>query len=658
MKTFPTRLQTRFSATSVAVAVFTLALAGCAVTPGDVKLKAEEKSAVIGEAQKQAAQQQVQEPPLTRIKGNFLGSIPQAMANGASLPATFRDVTLGFGNKTGTLEQVARNLRTATGLSVRINADVYAMPGNANNPNAMGAGAAMLGMPGMSGMAGMPTAYGQGAGAGGMGSGMGMGANPQGAGAAFNSNLNPNPVPSANGFAGMALPGTATGMNAGGMAGTQAPARNGMGAGFGGTPAMTGVPGVAGAPGMFGMGTASGAPNPAQVQLPLSFAGDLADYLNSIASTLGVNWEYTRGELHFHRNITRIFTVMIPTGTVTYSDSMSASGSGSAGSAGGGGGSSGGASSGASSSVSASYNPWDAVLDTLKSLVSSTGKYSASKASGTITVTDNRDVLDHVAKWIAHENAALMTQVSVDVREITVALNDGSQVGLDLNLVYQKLSAAAGGPASWGFKFNSPSTLTDGAAGSAGFNLTKPDSRWVGSTIATQALNTFGQVVSDNTETIVTKNRVPGRKQTVTEQAYLASTTPATGGGVSGGTGVPGLTPGMISYGTNLTVIPIIGENNTVSLELFDAQSSLVNISSVSTGSGATLQQINTPTLARQKISGTYVIGQGETLIIVGSNGSNWSSNAAYGVTGASQTGKRGKTMQVLMVTPRILQGS
>ncbi len=580
------------TALHVAIAAMLVGLAGCAVTPSDVKEQVDLKSTQIDNAQLKAATQQAQEPPLTRIKGNFLGSMAQPLANGSSLPATFRDVTLSFGAKRGNLETLATNLRAATGLAVRINPDVFAATVASGQPS---------GLPTMA-----PTQ---------------PISQPQGMlpGAAILGNAAPfNPVPSANGL----------GLQ------TQRPAS------LSSSPVTASLPTTANT-----------------VQLPLSFSGDLADYLNQITSTLGINWEYstTHGEIHFHRNITRIFTLMIPVGTVSYGDTMNSGGGGTT--TGAASSSSAQSSGGATSSVAATFNAWDSVLDTLKTLVSPGGRYAASKASGTLTVTDTRDVLDHVANWIRHENAALMTQVSVDVREITVQLNDQSQIGLDLNLVYQKLNASTGA-ANWAFKFGAPSTLTDASAGSVGFNLTKPDSRWVGSSIATQALNSFGQVVSDNTETIVTKNRVPGRKQTVTEQAYLASTTPATGGGVSGGTGVPGLTPGLITYGNNLTVIPIIGENNTVSLELFDAQSSLLGISAVSTGSGSTLQQINTPTLARQKISGTYVIGQGETLVIVGSSGSVWTSNEAYGITGASNTGKRIKTMQVLLVTPRILQGS
>lgn len=389
--------------------------------------------------------------------------------------------------------------------------------------------------------------------------------------------------------------------------------------------------------------------------LPLSFKGDLSDYLQGIASTLNINWEYANGELHFFRNITRTFSLLIPPGSITFRDDMNGNASGSLGaSSGTNGQSSGQFGSNSTSAVSASYDPWSAIDQALKSMISSTGRYAVSQASGTLVVSDTRDVVDRIAAWVAHENRALNTQVAVDVRRIDVQLDDASQGGIDLNLIFQQLNAASGAQ-DWAFKFNAPGSLADAGAGSAGFNVTKSSSRLAGTAITAQALNRFGRVVSDTSETLVTTNRAPGRKQGVTEQAYLASTSAAVGGGVAGGTGVPGLTPGVVTYGSQLTVIPTIAENNQVLLQLFDSTSNLIGINSVGTGQGQTLQQINTPILSRKKVGGTFVIGQGETLVIVTSETDHWSGNSANGIGGASFNGTHTRSLQVFLVTPRIL---
>lgn len=543
-------------------------LCSCAVTPGKVSEQAQSKTDQIAIAQEQAKKQRQIDPPLLRIKGNYLGSAPQPRS-GAGLPARFRDFVLNFGPGKGNLQTVAENLRIATGLAVRIDSDVYSSPGLINVQGAAGQAA--------------PTAA------------QGSTVVPALTGATANAASAATARP-------LSLP--ATGLSA---------------------------------------------------QLPLSFSGDLSDYLDQTASAVGINWEVNNGEIHFHRLTTRVFTVMLSAGQIQYRDDMTGGGSGtmtgSTGSSG-----QGGATFGSTSqtSVTAAFDPWASLAESVRTMLSGSGRFAVNQGSGTLVVTDNKDVVERVARYIDSQNASYTAQVAIEVREIEVSLTDGSQFGLDLNLVYQKLNAATG----WGFKFAAPSTLASSSAGSVAYNITKPGSSVNGSSIATQALNSFGTVVSDITDTIITTNRVPGRKQNVTDKAYLASTTPGAGSAAGTGTGVPGLNPGIVSYGTNLAVVPTIGENQNVLLQFFDTRSALTGFGVATAGSGVTLQQINTPELSRKKYSQNFWIGSGETLVIVGNNGDSWSSNSAIGVTGGSLNGTKTKTMQVLLVTPRILQGS
>jgi hypothetical protein len=124
---------------------------------------------------------------------------------------------------------VADNLRTATGLAVRINPDVYTAPTLASS--AMGSAATSALSPAAAAPAAATTANGL-------------------------------PAPSVN--AGLATANPAV------RAGVAAPAS-----------AVT-------------------------AQLPLSFSGDLSDYLDQVASAAGINWEFN-GEIHFHRLTTRVF---------------------------------------------------------------------------------------------------------------------------------------------------------------------------------------------------------------------------------------------------------------------------------------------------------------------------------------------------------------
>lgn len=565
--------------TTIAAAV-TIFLAGCAVSPTEVGEQVIAKTDDITLAKQRAAENQKQEPPLTRVKGNFLGSQPQQIDTTTLLPPIYRNVTLNFGTGQGNLSQVVRNIQSVTGLLVRLDPDLT-LP--ANNGNAATNAASNT-----------PVAA---------------------------NTVKPNTPPT---------PGTSL------------------------QPLQTLT---APTPAAAAATTSPSTPSSLLTRpLPLTFSGDLSDYLNQITGELGVSWEYANGAVRIFRIATRSWTLGISSGVLTYKDEMSSGGQG--------GGSTGSGTTGtqsfgssSSSTVSGTLDAWKGMEDAIKAMLSPAGKYAFSQASGTLTVSDNKQVVDLVEKWVRHEVAILKAQVAIDVRTITVQLNDATSAGFDLNAVYSKLNDSTGS-SGWAMKLVSPTSLASSDAGTASFNLVKPSSAWSGSSAAVQAMNSFGRVIGDFTDTIVTTNRVPGRTQAVFDQAYLASTTPASGGATTGGTGVPGLTPGVVTYGTNLTVIPAVGEDNTVLLQIFDTRSDLLGISSVSTGSGATLQQINTPTLARNKVAQNFHVGQGESLLIVGSNGDNWNSKAATGIGGASSNGTRTRILKVLIVTPRILRGA
>ncbi|MBI2770605.1 MAG: hypothetical protein HYX47_13345 [Burkholderiales bacterium] len=389
---------------------------------------------------------------------------------------------------------------------------------------------------------------------------------------------------------------------------------------------------------------------------PLGFSGDLGDYLNNIAGILGASWEYANGEIHIFRKTTRVFSLMVSSGSQEVRDDINTSGQSS------GGGAAqtqqaGTFGSNSNATTKSDYDPWKLIDQVLKTMVSSEGKYTVNQASGTIVVSDVKQHVDRIAEWVRQENATLTRQVAIEVREIAVDLRTDSQIGVDLNLVYQQLNRASGAQ-DWVFRFGAPSSVVDASAGSVGFNVARPDARLSGTNVALQALNSLGNIVHDSTRTVLTTNRVPGRVQDVTDRAYLAETTPAGGGTSPGTTGVPGLRPGIVTYGDNLIIVPTIGESNMVLLQLFSTRSSLLELNSVTAGQGITFQQINTPVLGRQKNSQNFHVQQGETLVIVGNTSDRWSSKDNHSITGGSRSATQQRTLNVLLVTPRVMAGS
>ena len=111
-----------FSLTALAAAV----LSGCAVTTVGVAEKADTATKTIEAAQVQSKSPTLNAPTpgLRRMTGNFLGSQPIQVSHATGLPARYREVTLSFGPGSGSLEAVAKNIRLATGLTVRVHSDV------------------------------------------------------------------------------------------------------------------------------------------------------------------------------------------------------------------------------------------------------------------------------------------------------------------------------------------------------------------------------------------------------------------------------------------------------------------------------------------------------------------------------------------------------
>jgi type IVB pilus formation R64 PilN family outer membrane protein len=392
--------------------------------------------------------------------------------------------------------------------------------------------------------------------------------------------------------------------------------------------------------------------------IPLSFQGDLTDYLNIIGSALDAHWEYANGEVLFARLQTKRFQLDISPGSVAYRDEVSSGGSG---------GSSGSQTAGSfasstSASVEAQLNVWSSIENAIKVMLTPEGKSQVNPASSSIVVTDTKDAVEKIGKYLAGENALLNRQVRIELREMQVEETGATSAGLDFNVVYNRFlnsGLAVDGlttSASPYYSINTtaPSSLVNAASGAMTLNVLK-DGYFQGSTVAAQALNGVGRVVSDNTRSIVTTNRTPARIQDVTDRAYLAKTEPATGGTSDGSSGVPGLTPGVVTYGDNVTVMPTVGANGDVLLQLFNTRSTLVELSTISSGEGSTFQQINTPVLKRANFSQNFRVRNGQTLVIVSNVANSMDSTDRTGITGASTSANKKKVLSVLMITPQVM---
>lgn len=404
----------------------------------------------------------------------------------------------------------------------------------------------------------------------------------------------------------------------------------------------------------------------------LNYNGTLKGLLDLISSRLGVNWEYKNGQVEIYRLVTKSFTVTANPGNADYTTSMGKSGGGTASvsaSGGAGGGSAGGGGSGFTSTstvqMQARFSVWESIESAIKTVLSPLGKVSVSQATGTVTVTDTKYIVDQVSKIIENENRMLNRQVAIKVEILSVSMNDGAQTAIDWSLVYNKLAAAT---SLWRATFASPLSLAGAAAGSMGISILAPvtdgnnlTERVSGSSAMLAALSTFGKVSVVTTASGITLNRQPVPIALTNQVSYLASTTAATA--TAGGTGgTPGLNPGTITTGFLLNLLPTATDRNTILLQFSVDSSELLRLNTVTSGSGAQQQSIQTPEISGMQFLQRVGLKSGETLVITGferdSNQYDRRTNAPGTLLfGGSSSGNIKKESLIILITPSVIEG-
>lgn len=393
----------------------------------------------------------------------------------------------------------------------------------------------------------------------------------------------------------------------------------------------------------------------------VDYSGKVSGFLDMICARFGLAWKYQDKQIYIYRFVTREFSLDALPGTTKFKASVSK--------AGGGGSAASGSTSGSSYNSTSNVDTdselavWKSMQEAVSQMLSKDGKVALNQSTGTLVVTDVKENVERVAKFVERENAILTRQVAVDVQVLTVTLDNSKEYGIDWNLVYSKLSNLT---PDWTLGFTSPSTLLGATAGSVGLQIVSPvDSngltdRISGSQALFQALSSVGAVSVVTSTTAITLNRQPIPVAVTNQTGYLASTSPATA--TTGGTGgVPGLVPGTVTTGFILNLLPAITDDNRVLLRFALDLSDLKRIGTISVGSGETLQSIQTPEILSTQFMQGVALKGGETLVLTGfertsgqADRATLAEQAPIGL-GGSYKGNRSRTMTVVMLTPKVL---
>lgn len=373
---------------------------------------------------------------------------------------------------------------------------------------------------------------------------------------------------------------------------------------------------------------------PVQSEMPLislDYDGDLHGLLDYVASRTGVQWTYSGGQIRFFRMVSRSIVMRSLPGSLTQSGGVQLGG-------------------GMSMNSDSEMNIWSGIEKNLTKMVSRVGWFSVDSTMGLVTVRDSVSNVEAVERYLDGINRQLSRQVSLNVEVLQVTLSNKFQRGIDWNFVQQVtgmgLLAAVAAP-----------SVTNNT-GSVGFIRANADGST--SNLLIKALESFGRVSTSYSSVINTMNRQPVPLGSVNTQSYLKQITPsAVSGAGSVSFGPPGLTPGEVITGFNITLLPVILDSNMVLLQCGVAISSLKEITSFTSGSGLSQQTIQQPNVSSFVTQQRMAVRSGDTVVLSGfetASTDSKQSDLVRDVVPGSRSSSRDRTTLVLLITPRLLE--
>lgn len=343
----------------------------------------------------------------------------------------------------------------------------------------------------------------------------------------------------------------------------------------------------------------------------MNWSGSLSGFLDNLTDQLGLSWEYRDGSIVIMRFTTETYEIATFPNGYKYNINSGSSGS----------------TSGEGVTTTSQLNVTEeGLLDGLKSIVEVVKKMIESvpgsevliaEGSGRMVVKTSRDVQSSVREFIRAENANMLRQVQVQLDIYSVSTSNADEFGVDWTAFYRSIAG------NYGIDVGSPSSLTGIDAGSVSAIILPGGTsanarRFANSTAVINALNEIGDNVQHRPISLVALNRQWARKARLNTTGYLSETKPSISSGLGGGSGVPGLTTSSITTGDQYAVMPFILENNTVMLKMGLSLSDLLDLFEVTTGSGETLQRVQTPNTSSISDQYTVALRPGDVMAVTG----------------------------------------
>ncbi len=277
-------------------------------------------------------------------------------------------------------------------------------------------------------------------------------------------------------------------------------------------------------------------------------------------------------------------------------------------------------------------NIWKEVEEGVKKF-SPRGDVVISQVAGTVTVRDTAVALRKVGKFIDDLNERLARQIALSVKVWALELTDSTDAGLNLQMLFENpdVKVFAGAmPVRW-----------LGAGGE--LSAAVVDGKLKDSTAILRALRSVGQATQVTSAGGVVMHSQPMPVQALRREAYLASSSISTT--EYGETAE--LTPGEITTGFAMTVIPSIKESRRVILYTAVDMANLDDLTEFTSGN-ATVQQ---PKRSTRSFKQQTSVKMGQTLVLAGFEQESDGRGTVGGLLGFGRTREYGKTLIVITIS-------
>jgi len=417
------------------------------------------------------------------------------------------------------------------------------------------------------------------------------------------------------------------------------------------------------------MGADTGGTSTDTATMALSYEGSLTTFLDQVASQFDVSWRYDGQTIYLYRYETKTFTVESMPGKNSLDDSYDNSSSSSSSSSSSTSGSSGTTAASAAQDIkqrndlAADMDYWKDLEAAVKGILGTQGTETMMPSSGTITISARPAKLAQLAEFLDQENKRLSRQVAIDLVVYSVTLDRTNSYGLNLTNVFNKSLNTVNSPSDvstinlTGPSIPSASSFTTATAGTLSIALLSP--HW-NLDIVPQALSAIGNVSEVTRSPVVTLNNRPASREITVDQAYLASIS-TTLSGLSG-TAQTSLTPGVVTTGITLQVLPRILDDGRILLQYSLKLSDLLGITNASNGqatSSTSYEQIQTPETSSKIFVQQAVMQNGSTLVLAGFDQDNNTDNTngigspSNWILGGGTANNHNHQQLVITITPR-----